>query len=327
MLDAAQLVDHSIDKSRANDFVDNSRTEYDLHALRERSIENPIAGWLLYHFASGQSFFTGISCVLIAVILATRTGGRSTRWVHVLCGFGVVSIALSSTPLPVPVYLISGLALGVWWFPIFTDQNRRRFSVILLAMCVALALSEARYHLAPNIHVGETTSFAFLGDSLTAGFGDSDESVTWATLLARDLGVEMQDYSQMGATVGSTCERLDFDSIDASLVLVELGGNDILGTTSPAAFEQDLERLMTKLFQRERTVIMFELPLPPSYHRYGLAQRKIARRYDVPLIPKRVLLGVITSGGATIDSIHLTQAGHSSLAVAVGGILHRPDVR
>lgn len=223
--------------------------------------------------------------------------------------------------------MILVFALGVWWFPICPNHFRRRFGVILLVLRIALGISEARYHLAPKIDVGKATSFAVLGDSLTAGFGDSDASDRWATLVARDLGVELQDYSQMGATVGSTYERLDFDSIDASLVLVELGGNDILGTTSPAAFEQDLERLMAKLVQRDRTVVMFELPLPPFYHRYGVIQRRIARRYDVPLIPKRVLLGVITSGGATIDSIHLTQAGHRSLAASVGGILRRPDVR
>lgn len=54
-----------------------------------------------------------------------------------------------------------------------------------------------------------------------------------------------------------------------------------------------------------------------------MIQRRPARKFDVTLIPKRVLMGVLSASGATLDSIHLTQRGHDLLARQVRAILGR----
>ena len=59
---------------------------------------------------------------------------------------------------------------------------------------------------------------------------------------------------------------------------------------------------------------MLELPLPPFYNEYGRAQRRVARRHDVLLVPKRVMLGVLLQDGTTLDTIHLAEAGHGQMA-------------
>ena len=56
---------------------------------------------------------------------------------------------------------------------------------------------------------------------------------------------------------------------------------------------------------------MFELPLPPFANRFGLIQRRLARKYDIILVPKRSFVGVLTRPGATLDGIHLTRQGHA----------------
>ena len=66
---------------------------------------------------------------------------------------------------------------------------------------------------------------------------------------------------------------------------------------------------------------MLELPLPPFYNSFGLIQRKLARKYGVKLVPKRVFLSVLAGGGATLDSIHLSQAGHQQMANVVWEIV------
>ena len=89
-----------------------------------------------------------------------------------------------------------------------------------------------------------------------------------------------------------------------SLVLVEIGGNDVLRATRPLAFEEGLDVLLAKLRDTRRTVVMLELPLPPFHNRYGEVQRRLAKRHGVLLVPKRVLMGVLTSAGsATLDTV------------------------
>ena len=66
---------------------------------------------------------------------------------------------------------------------------------------------------------------------------------------------------------------------------------------------------------------MFELPLPPFYNAFGIIQRRLAKKHGVTLIPKRVLMRVLSGSNATLDSIHLTQHGHEMLAASVWEIL------
>ena len=47
----------------------------------------------------------------------------------------------------------------------------------------------------------------------------------------------------------------------------------------------------------------------------------MAKRHGVLLVPKRVLIGILTSEGATVDSIHLSRRGHELMAETVWGII------
>ncbi len=62
---------------------------------------------------------------------------------------------------------------------------------------------------------------------------------------------------------------------------------------------------------------MFELPLLPFHSGYGEVQRTLAKKYNVILIPKKVLTNVIGADGNTLDGLHLSQQGHDALARAV----------
>jgi acyl-CoA thioesterase-1 len=59
---------------------------------------------------------------------------------------------------------------------------------------------------------------------------------------------------------------------------------------------------------------MLELPLPPLYNRYGEIQRRLAGRHHVLLIPKRYFASVLIGSTATIDSLHLSAAGHQKMS-------------
>ena len=88
----------------------------------------------------------------------------------------------------------------------------------------------------------------------------------------------------------------------------------MLGQKPAEEFPQSLERLVAQVAKPGRNLAMFELPLPPLKGAYGRAQRTVAARHGVALIPKRVFAAVLAMPGGTRDGLHLTAVGHQALA-------------
>lgn len=108
---------------------------------------------------------------------------------------------------------------------------------------------------------------------------------------------------------------------DDRVVLIEMGGNDLLGGVPSSAFEKNLDATLSKLAMPGRTIVMFELPLLPYKVPYEQIQRRLAATYGVWLIPKRYLSGVIGGPNATTDRLHLSEAGAHRMAMPVESAL------
>lgn len=279
--------------------------------------------WLVYHIASGQAFFTGVLLVGLAVAASLSTR-RLVRRLTVLCLLiGLIAVVLSSTALPSWLYAIAGVATLAWIVSGFKRLQdwRRPAAYATLAAWLLATVVETPYHLTPSPRPAPNRSMAVIGDSVTAGMGGDDRSETWPTLLAAAHDLQVQDLSHVGETTASALKRARAHEITAPLVVVEIGGNDILGTTDAADFAASLDALLTHLTAPGRQIVMFELPLIPLSHAYGRAQRTLAAKHGVLLIPKRVFLSIIAGSDATLDSIHLTQEGHEQMARVVWGLV------
>ena len=161
-----------------------------------------------------------------------------------------------------------------------------------------------------------------IGDSLSAeDFTEGGDP--WPTLLAREHAIEVVNLAFSGAKAGSAAKRVTSGEIGGAVVLVEIGGNDLLGGTTPAEFERDLDVLLTKAGDGPRLVVMLELPLPPLYNRFGEIQRRLAGRHNVVLVPKRYFASVLIGEEATLDGLHLSPAGHRRMASMVWGQVSR----
>jgi acyl-CoA thioesterase-1 len=99
-----------------------------------------------------------------------------------------------------------------------------------------------------------------------------------------------------------------------ALVLIEIGGNDVLGETSQHRFAADLDALLSRLRRPGHHLVMLELPLPPFYNGYGRTQRRLAKKHGVVLIPRREFAGVIFAADATSDGLHLSERGQRLMA-------------
>ena len=111
----------------------------------------------------------------------------------------------------------------------------------------------------------------------------------WPELLGELARLKVRNFSFGGAKVGSSLDNaLRIDQDDA-LVILEIGGNDLLGGTSIPKFREGLEKMLALVCGSRRRVAMVELPLPPFYNRYGMVQRALAKSHGVTLIPKGYL--------------------------------------
>ncbi|MFO1096146.1 MAG: SGNH/GDSL hydrolase family protein [Planctomycetaceae bacterium] len=267
---------------------------------------NPV----VVHVASGESFFTGLALLALASLLLRSMRRSLRRFAPLAIVVGIIAIALSSTPIPYGAYGLLAAAAGFVVVAQWNERWRTAAAAGLVGSCLLCAGLEIPYHVMPALQPVAQRSLAVIGDSVTAGGGIENREITWPQFFMQQRHIRVQNLSHVGETAASALKRVGQQTVDAPLVLVEIGGNDVLGTTTARQFEQDLDALLAHLSHPGRQVVMFELPLPPFYHEFGSAQRTSARRHHVALVPKRVFLGLLAGDGATLDSVHLSQVGH-----------------
>ncbi|MFO0905974.1 MAG: GDSL-type esterase/lipase family protein [Pirellulales bacterium] len=273
--------------------------------------------WLVYHIASGQAFFTGVALLLLAALAAMSARPRFRRLTGLAFVVGVIAVVASSTAIPYWLYAIACVVTLFWIASGFRKSWRRGAALAFVAVWASAVCLEAPYHVSPSLARADSRRLTILGDSVTAGVGGGETSETWPSIVAREHQLQVQDLSHVGETAGSALKRARAQSIDSPVLVIEIGGNDILGTTTVSQFANDLESLLAYVAAPDRQIIMFELPLPPFYHEYGRVQRALASKYGVHLVPKRVFLSVLAGDDSTLDTIHLSQAGHRAMADCV----------
>lgn len=280
-------------------------------------------------FGSGLAFFVGIGCLFAALGMSAVVARRLAILARNSIAFvGVVLLTTCAAPLASWVY-VAGAVVVVAWMACEWRRAKLRQTTLraargaTLAVCVLGLALETPYHLMPTWPPLDRPTVFVIGDSISAGMSESDRE-TWPKRLADQQGVVVRDYSRMGATVKSARSQAEKLGDAPGFVLLEIGGNDLLGTTSADAYEQGLEALLREVRRDDRTVVMFALPLPPFANRFGRVQRRLAAQYGVRLLPPRVLVGLLTEPGATVDGIHLTPTGHQRMADAVWSFL-RPS--
>jgi len=276
---------------------------------------------LVYHFASGQAHFSGLALVLAAVAVGLIRKRVAERLATLLLLLGVLMIAASSVPAPWWGLALAVAAAVAWAVSLRREPATRWPAVALVVAVAGLALLELPCHIQPRGLPLSAKKLTVVADSLTAGMGGADTADRWPEIVARETGIEVQDLSHVGETAASATKRVAREGVAGDLVLIEIGGNDVLGTTSAQQFATDLESLLCAVCGPGRQVVMLELPLPPFSQAFGAAQRRLARQYGVVLVPKRVLLSIIAPRENTVDTIHLTQLGQKRMADAMKGIV------
>lgn len=179
-----------------------------------------------------------------------------------------------------------------------------------LALCLLLACAPA----APNLDSPGTT-IVCLGDSLTAGVGRGD-GPSYPELLAAELGEKVINAGVPGDTAGQALRRIETVLADDPwLVVVALGGNDILRRLPLESTEQALAAILEQLLDAGVSPLLIEVR-GPFGGRYARLFDRLEERYGVPVL-RDVLPRLLTDRRFKSDSVHLNAAGYRRLAEAV----------
>jgi acyl-CoA thioesterase-1 len=167
----------------------------------------------------------------------------------------------------------------------------------------------------------------FLGDSLSAGYGLSEEdafpAVIGERLAALGRPVRVVNAGVSGDTSAGGRARLDWLlRQNPDVLVVELGANDGLRDLPAAATEDNLRAIITTAKSRGIRVLLCGMQLPPNYGRdttaaFAAIFPRLAGELDVALVPF-LLEGV---GGVPelnqADGIHPTVEGDRRVAETV----------
>lgn len=269
---------------------------------------NALMRWVMFHFAGGDALW-GALCSLAVISVVPERSSSAWRWTA-LVSLMVVWGGLTSPAWSVYLLLVAASVISVWRVIIhrhgYGTQPALRAGMMVRGLCLVLALWE--WSATWNFQAVESPqSLCVIADSITAGLNDGEE--TWPKRLAAQTGIIVKDASQPGATLKSALQQAKRLDDDHSPLVLEIGGNDLLSGLPRSDFEAHLETLCQKVCSPGRVVWMCELPLPPFSSAYGETQRRICRRFEIRMIPKRRLMHLLTTSGATVDSIHLSPHG------------------
>lgn len=180
-------------------------------------------------------------------------------------------------------------------------------------MTLVLCFLEAWHQRMPVITIKKDQPIYIIGDSISAGIGGTEKN--WPDVWASRSGRDVTNLARPGATVSNALNyQLAGINSPNAIIFIEIGGNDLMGTTTSKEFHSHLDQLLSGLHEAGHQLVMFEIPLLPLCNSYGRSQRTLAEKYGVILIPKRFLIDVFETKGATLDGLHLSQIGHDEMA-------------
>ncbi len=199
--------------------------------------------------------------------------------------------------------------------PGFSIGSFLRLFVLVAALILTSACSKTKESPIPP---GSTV--LALGDSLTAGAGVTPEEA-WPNLLAAKTGWVLINGGVSGNTSGDALQRLPalLEQHKPVLVLVTLGGNDMLHHLPEAETIANLEKTLTLIRAQGAKAVLLATPQPSLtaavFRNLSAADffRHVAEAQKIPLI-NDAIADVLSDPQLKVDPLHPNAQGHALLA-------------
>ena len=185
----------------------------------------------------------------------------------------------------------------------------------------------------PQVPVmGEERRIVALGDSLFAGYGlargEGYPERLEAALRARGINARVTNAGVSGDTAAAGRQRLAFvlDSLAGKpdLVVISLGGNDMLRGLPPRETRESLEAILAELDRRGIKAVLMGMLAPPNlggaYRReFDAIYPALAREHGAGLVPFFMQSVIGKPDLVQADRIHPTKQGIEEMVAATVG--------
>ncbi|MFD2134261.1 arylesterase [Novosphingobium resinovorum] len=181
----------------------------------------------------------------------------------------------------------------------------------------------------PQIPVmGPERRILAFGDSLLAGYGLEDgESYPdrlEQALRARGVNARIANAGVSGDTTAAGLQRLDFtlkSQAKPELVIISLGGNDMLRSLPPAETRANLEKILQRLRQEKIGVVLLGMLAAPNLGRdyasgFNPIYPQLAEKYGAVLVPFFLQPVIDKPDLMQGDHVHPTAIGIDAIVAA-----------
>lgn len=187
----------------------------------------------------------------------------------------------------------------------------RQTLIVLGVMLLAACSSPELEPLPPD---GVILAF---GDSLTEGVGAGPDG-DYPTRLAELTGRTVINAGVSGQTLGEGLARLPetLDRTRPDIMILLMGGNDILRNASPREARDNLEAMITMARDRGVDVVLLGVPEKSLFSSAAPFYEELAETHDL-VFERGLVASLLRRPGYKADVVHLNDRGYAALAERV----------
>lgn len=193
-----------------------------------------------------------------------------------------------------------------------------RAAVLVLVLGAACACGRA---VPPVAALAEGDTVLAFGDSLTYGTG-ADAHEAYPVVLAELIGRRVVASGVPGDVTADGLRRLPdaLDAVQPTLLLLCMGGNDMLRRIDSAETAANLRDMVRLARARGVAVVLIGLPKPPLFPGSVAYYADIASEFDLPF-EDEILRTLLYDARTRSDAVHPNAAGYRKMAESIADLL------
>jgi lysophospholipase L1-like esterase len=194
---------------------------------------------------------------------------------------------------------------------------------LVLALCLAVAAAGCGPKVPKLPPLGPNDVIVAFGDSLTYGTGAS-ESDSYPAVLGRLTGRKVVRSGIPGEMTSGGLARLEsvIDEHRPALMIVGLGGNDMLRKVDEAQIKENLRRIIQAIQARGISVVLFGVPKPALITSAPAFYEELAKEFRIPY-EGEIVTSVLYRPDEKSDPIHPNAKGYRRMAEAFADLLKK----